>query len=996
MKRLPWSFLVLVAAFGASLAGLFLALLPAAPSAEADIDNATHLSRKHIARNLVLGEAISICASDYSNALNWAIDLWNDAFHGEHLLDPATDAFRTGCPGSTGTVRDRIEFVSVEARTPSDPEFYCTVKRNPSTGFVATANGCVLIPPRTYNPLNTYAGHLRVIMNADTRPPSADSATTSADSMHEQYQLVRRTLAHELGHVLGLKDYQCGTVVDAMMLCTTTAKEHYETWQEIRPTDLTDYSSAYRPNLVRQDSRGNDFVENVAGLPSSIVFRFDASNVGVERSIEIRRKDGGIWRGVLKSFGPETGEVSWVLNGQPTGEQTYGIFSTTAAYLFGQAQGQDSLDPTRTVPAGFVKEVTIDVGATPGVSGEFTIDVSVLGDGRVAKVRDGTTYFLNESVELEAIPSERTWTRTTSMGTITERTTVTRFAGWDGACRSDVGATSSPTDTTCQLAMDSNKRVTATFEPITHTLTTTAEVGGTVHSDLSVSPSHPSGQAYNAGTVVTVSARKRVVLGGTDTSGGTEYNFVRWDGDCSVVGGSDPLSLCLLFMDENQEVSAVYAPSSDIQCRLKVEAHPEEGGLVSGSGTVDCGDTLTARVTATNHGYEFTSWSGGGCSGTGNCTVTVGTLGNFEEVVVTANFTPTAPPAQCTLTVTINPLNGGSVSGVGNGQFVCGATTTLRAIANSDYAFAGWSGGCSGTGSCDVVVGSTGGPATTVRVTASFSVVAPPTPIPDPTHRVQLDVSPASCGNVDWKSIDGITPEITWEMIPSPWDVPHNRTIRSMAPADGAVWAPGSSETCRFSHWDEDCIRKVRHTCDLVVTGPRRATAYYTISGSDVPNVELTLSVTPSACGDITWRLVRQAFGSTTAPSQAAGTNTVSVARGTVLAITAPANTSSCRFLSWGSGVCENQGRHCQAGIGGASTAAATYGSTASSARGEESTTPHSYSLFGEGPYSWVATCHTGSSTGFGTNLETDTLADADARQWIRDNCWASVPIQKR
>lgn len=215
--------------------------------------------------------------------------------------------------------------------------------------------------------------------------------------------------------------------------------------------------------------------------------------------------------------------------------------------------------------------------------------------------------------------------------------------------------------------------------------------------------------------------------------------------------------------------------------------------------------------------------------------------------------------------------------------------------------------------------------------------------------------------------------------------------------------APGDSATCRFSHWDGDCIRKTRHTCDLVVTGTRQATAHYTSPGVPVPIISLTLGVTPSQCGDITWRLVRQAFGSSTQPTQTPGTNIVNVARGTVLAITAPSNTSSCRFLSWGSGVCDGQGRRCQAGIGSASTAAATYRYTASSTSNEETststegtTTPHTYSLFGEGPYSWEATCNTGSSTGYGTNLESDTAADADARQWIRDNCWAGVPIERQ
>ena len=136
MKRLPWSFLVLVAAFGASVAGCLLALTPPTPMANADINNATHLSLHHIARNLVLGEAIDICSPDYPNATVWAMALWNDALHGEGYMAPSTNAFRTGCPSPTGAFGNRIAFVSVEAKLPSDPEFFCPI----------SSNACLLVP----------------------------------------------------------------------------------------------------------------------------------------------------------------------------------------------------------------------------------------------------------------------------------------------------------------------------------------------------------------------------------------------------------------------------------------------------------------------------------------------------------------------------------------------------------------------------------------------------------------------------------------------------------------------------------------------------------------------------------------------------------------------------------------------------------------------------------------------------------------------------------
>ena len=75
-----------------------------------------------------------------------------------------------------------------------------------------------------------------------------------------------------------------------------------------------------------------------------------------------------------------------------------------------------------------------------------------------------------------------------------------------------------------------------------------------------------------------------------------------------------------------------------LQYNLTTTANPIEGGMItpdcSGTCTYICMDTvdLTASV---NGGYIFSSWSGGGCSGTGACQVTMDTDKN-----VTADFNP--------------------------------------------------------------------------------------------------------------------------------------------------------------------------------------------------------------------------------------------------------------------------------------------------------------------------------------------------------------------
>ena len=297
-------------------------------------------------------------------------------------------------------------------------------------------------------------------------------------------------------------------------------------------------------------------------------------------------------------------------------------------------------------------------------------------------------------------------------------------------------------------------------------------------------------------------------------------------------------------MDRERNVTATFTPKANPQCTLTVDADPRPwAASVSGDWTGDCSASVSQTAQVTPHPqFEIKSWSDSGtplsCPEDPalhpyECTVTMGT--NHD---VTANL-------RCvgnrTLTTTHGP--NGDISPM-TGPQGCDARVTVTADPDDNYRVDEWSG--FGTANCTggekMCVVAMGGSAKSVHVT--FEAIPPPPPIT--THRVQLDVSQASCGNVEWESIDGITPKITWEMIPSPWDVPHNRTIRSMAPADGAVWAPGSSVTCRFSHWAEDCTRKTGHTCDLVVTGARQATAHYTIPGARVPDISLTLTVTPS------------------------------------------------------------------------------------------------------------------------------------------------------
>jgi streptogramin lyase len=123
---------------------------------------------------------------------------------------------------------------------------------------------------------------------------------------------------------------------------------------------------------------------------------------------------------------------------------------------------------------------------------------------------------------------------------------------------------------------------------------------------------------------------------------------------------------------------------------LKVnETGSGSGTVTSSPAGIECGGTCSAEfengeevtLTATpDKGSEFTGWSGGGCSGTGTCKVTIS---GFEEVEVEANFDKIPGPTNLvdlTITKSANGPGGtGTVSSKPKG-IKCG-TTCSSAVA---------------------------------------------------------------------------------------------------------------------------------------------------------------------------------------------------------------------------------------------------------------------------------------------------------------------------
>jgi PKD repeat protein len=248
------------------------------------------------------------------------------------------------------------------------------------------------------------------------------------------------------------------------------------------------------------------------------------------------------------------------------------------------------------------------------------------------------------------------------------------------------------------------------LEPVSLTVSKQGNGSGAVDSNpASISCGDACQASFNPDTVVTLTATP-------DASSA----FTGWSGDCSGTG------TCQIMMDQARAVTATFA-------RNTVDLTVSKTGTGSGSVTstpagIGCGYscqasfgsgtvvTLTATPDASS---TFTGWSGD-CSGTGTCQITMD-----QARGVTATF------ARNTVDLTVSKTGTGSGAvtstpagiGCGNGcqaSFGTGTVVTLTATPDAGSVFAGWSGDCSGTGTCQLTMSQAR------SVTATFAPNMPP------------------------------------------------------------------------------------------------------------------------------------------------------------------------------------------------------------------------------------------------------------------------------
>jgi YVTN family beta-propeller protein len=190
-------------------------------------------------------------------------------------------------------------------------------------------------------------------------------------------------------------------------------------------------------------------------------------------------------------------------------------------------------------------------------------------------------------------------------------------------------------------------------------------------------------------------------------------------------GGCGGTGTCLITPTSDTTVTATFNQIPSFMLSV-TPAGAGSGTVTSSPSGINCGAACNAsyqsgtQVTLTAsaaNGSTFAGWSGGGCSGTNTCVVTLS-----QAQSVTATFT--LNPASEILSVTANGTGSGAVTSAPSG-INCGATCqasfnqgtqiTLSAIPSAGSTFAGWSGGgCSGIVSCTLTLNSA------ATVTAGF------------------------------------------------------------------------------------------------------------------------------------------------------------------------------------------------------------------------------------------------------------------------------------
>lgn len=315
----------------------------------------------------------------------------------------------------------------------------------------------------------------------------------------------------------------------------------------------------------------------------------------------------------------------------------------------------------------------------PGTSPYATLFVSAAGEGTVTSSPAGISC--GADCEEKLSPGSQVTLQAVSSAT-------SQFSGWSGT-----GVTCQAT-VTCTITMDADRSVSATFipKPATARVTVVATGSGTVTSA-------PAGIACGGDCTEDFAANTAVSLSAVPASG---YQFLGWSGSNSNCQG---LGNCSFVAAGDSTINAQFnaLPVQTVPLSVSISG---SGTVTTSSGAINCpgdcgesytlGSMVTLKAVAAT-AYIFSGWSGGGCSGTGDCSVTLS-----APRAVQATFSVVAPSDTQPPTVTSSTPSAGATGASTNSPIVVGFSEAMDcASINTSTVTVSESAGtvsCSGTG----------------------------------------------------------------------------------------------------------------------------------------------------------------------------------------------------------------------------------------------------------------------------------------------------------
>ncbi len=287
---------------------------------------------------------------------------------------------------------------------------------------------------------------------------------------------------------------------------------------------------------------------------------------------------------------------------------------------------------------------------------------------------------------------------------------------------------------------------------------------------------------------------------------------------------AQPVSGCSVAMNADTTITATFTKTQT----LTVTKDGTGTGTVSGDAGIDCGDTCSATVdqgakvtltAAAGANSRFAGWSGGGCSGTGSCTVTLDAAANVKATFNAGGTVTVQYVGDGSGTVTSAPA-GIDCPRVCSAVFDLGSKVVLTSIpgADSRLSWTGVEGGCeeggSATTTCTFTVTGNLSDIAAWYVPRTFSVVKTGAG----SGRVTSSTINIDCGTTcSAVAINGGTAGLS-------------------AQAD-----PGST----FAGWSGDGCSGTNPECDATIDGDMQVTARFEPAAAPTPTATPEPTATP-------------------------------------------------------------------------------------------------------------------------------------------------------